>query len=83
MNNLFFPRLSPMLLVMTLTLTGWAQSGVRPKGEKQYGVNFTLALYQYDETRSREIEAEMRLPQTFDSAAAELDFLKRTYYLVS
>jgi hypothetical protein len=44
-------------------------------------VNFTLALYQFDETRSHQIEAEIRLPQTFDSAAAEMDFLKRTYSL--
>jgi hypothetical protein len=44
-------------------------------------VNFTLALYQYDETRSRPIDPEIRLPQTFESAAAEMDFFKRNYGL--
>lgn len=70
-----------MLLLMILAPAAGNQSGIRPQGERQYGVNLTLALYQYDETRSRQIEAETRLPQTFDSAAAELDFLKRTYNL--
>jgi len=81
MNHPLCSSLGSRLLVMALAVTGWGQSGVRPKGEKPYGVNFTLALYQYDETRSREIEAEVRLPQTFDSAAAEMDFLKHTYNL--
>jgi TonB family protein len=81
MSQSCFSRLSPLLLSAMLASTGWGQSGVRPRGEKQYGVNFTLALYQYDETRSHEIDPEIRLPQTFDSPATEFDFLKRTYNL--
>lgn len=67
-------------LVMTTTVS--SQSGIRQhRSARAYGVNCTLALYQYDEAASQPLEAEFRLPHTFDSAEGETTFLKRNYRL--
>lgn len=69
-----------MVLVFSVTIN--SQSGIRQqKTVRAYGVNCTVALYQFDESASQPLETEFRLPHTFDSAEGETAFLKRNYRL--
>src|SRR5436190_12451639 len=74
------------ILILTLTsfalLSGSgsarAQSGTggaRPGG-REYGVNLTFAVYQYDAQRSPELQAMTRLSGSYSSAQEEIAYLK-------
>ncbi len=58
-----------------------AQSGAtnaRASG-REYGVNLTFAVYQYDAARSPALEETTRLPGTFSSAQEEVAYLKEKH----
>jgi len=67
---------------MGLTATGLAQSGGttssttnRPSG-REYGVNLTFAVYQYDPQRSPGVEEVTRLNGTYSTADEEMAYIK-------
>ena len=66
-----------LLLLLALPLTGWSQAAKRA----EYGVNLTLAIYQYDDTRSKPIREVTPLKQTLSSAEQETDYLTRSFGL--
>lgn len=70
MNNLF------VLCLFLPTLT-WAQAVRRT----EYGVNLNLAIYQFDDARSKETREVMQLKQTASSAEEEIDHLTRNFGL--
>jgi len=68
----------PLVLSCQIVLTALAQSGaggVRSSG-RDYGVNLTYAIYQYDAAHSSPIEDVTRLSGTFSSAQEEIAYLK-------
>jgi TonB family protein len=54
--------------------------GARPSG-REYGVNLTFAVYQYDGQRSPSIKELTRLSGTYSTAEEEIAFLKDKYKL--
>jgi len=73
----------PILLVLLITFPAFAQSGAtgaRLSG-RQYGVNLTFAVYQYDAPRSAEIEQTIRLAGTYSTAEDEIAHIKEKYHL--
>jgi TonB family protein len=74
-----------MWLIMTapFALPTKAQSGAagaRLSG-RQYGVNLTYAVYQYDAMRSTAIEDTIRLSGTYSTADDEIAHIKEKYHL--
>lgn len=73
-------------LILLLPSTGGtvnAQSGTggaRPGG-REYGVNLTFAVYQYDGQRSPELREQTRLSGTYSSAQEEIAYLKDSHKL--
>ena len=61
-------------------LASASQAGSR-SNVARFGLNFTFAIYQFDQERSSPIDPEIRLPQTFDSLEAERGFLQRRFGL--
>ncbi|HEU4387490.1 MAG TPA: energy transducer TonB, partial [Blastocatellia bacterium] len=60
----------------------FAQSGAtRGRAGREYGVNLTFAVYQYDATRSAPMESVTRLNSTFSSADEEIAYLKEKFKL--
>jgi TonB family protein len=49
--------------------------------KSDYGANLTIAVYQYDDARSKEIREVTILGQTVSSAEEEIEYLARTYGL--
>ena len=79
--------LRPLWLVFFLSfgfgITAIAQSGaggVRPGG-REYAVNLTFAVYQYDAGRSPSMEDVSRLSGTYSTAAEEIAYLKDKHKL--
>jgi TonB family protein len=78
-----------ILISVLLSIVGWIlppsvqgqAGGGRAGDHRRFGVNFTVALYQYDEVKSKAIDPEIRMAQTFETAEAEGGFLQRTYGL--
>jgi TonB family protein len=70
-----------ILWALTVTQATWGQSASRTQERKWFGSNFTLAVYQFDEAGSRPIDQELRFGQTFESAEAEMGYMKRTFGL--
>lgn len=71
-----------LIVIMGLTATGLAQSGGttssttnRPSG-REYGVNLTFAVYQYDPQRSPGVEEVTRLNGTYSTADEEMAYIK-------
>ena len=50
-------------------------------GGREYGVNLTFAVYQYDAQRSPEMQEMNRLSGTYSSAQEEMAFIKDKYKL--
>lgn len=76
------PRLVSHLLVLLL-LPGLAEStnaqsgaGGTRTGGREYAVNLTYAVYQYDATRSPAMEEVTRLTGTYSTAQEEIAYLK-------
>lgn len=79
-----------MVTALVLTIVGlviqpfaFLQSGAtrsRAAG-REYGVNLTFAVYQFDEGRSAALEQITRLPSTFSSADEEISYLKEKHKL--
>lgn len=74
--------LGPLLLILFLTIdvqvAATAQSGaggVRAGG-REYGVNLTFAVYQYDAGRSPVLQELTRLSGTYSTAQEEIAYLK-------
>ena len=61
----------------------WAQSGstAQRAAGRQYGVNLTFAVYQYDAARSPAVDEVLRLAGTFSTANEEIGHLKEKYKL--
>jgi TonB family protein len=73
-----------MTLALTLPLAASAfpQSGAtRARSGREYGVNLTFAVYQYDATRSPALEPVTRLASTFSSASEEMAHLSEKFKL--
>ena len=76
------PRFVSLLLVLLLlpglAETTIAQSGVggARTGGREYAVNLTYAVYQYDATRSPAMEEVTRLTGTYSTAQEEIAYLK-------
>src|SRR5262245_49178309 len=71
-----------VLLVPSCTILSVAQSGAtRARAGREYGVNLTFAVYQYDATRSPEMDPLVRLGSTFSSADEEIGHLKEKFKL--
>lgn len=70
------------MAVLILLSNAASQSGVgRSRARRDYGVNLTFAVYQYDPGRSPEMAEVTRLAQTFSSAEEEVAHLKDKYKL--
>ena len=79
-----------VVTALVLTIAGliiqpfaYLQSGAtrsRAAG-REYGVNLTFAVYQFDEARSAALEPITRLPSTFSSANEEIGYLKEKHKL--
>lgn len=69
-----------LIVVMAL---GVFSAPVCPQASRKgdYGANLNIAVYQYDDTRSKEIAAVTALNQTASSAEDEIDLLTRTFGL--
>ncbi len=67
--------LTTLLLASTIPSTGYAQAAKRA----EYGANLTVAVYQYDDARSKQFSEVVRLKQTVSSAEEEIDLITRTY----
>lgn len=71
------------LLLLGPVVTASAQSGTggaRPAG-KEYAVNLTFAVYQYDAQRSAAMQEVSRLSGTYSTAQEEIAYLKDKYKL--
>ena len=84
-SGLTLLRLLFLALLVTIIRPGLAlpQSGAtsnRTTG-REYGVNLTFAVYQYDAQRSPTVEAVTRLTGTFSTADDEIAHLKDQYKL--
>jgi TonB family protein len=49
--------------------------------KNDYGANLTIAIYQYDDARSKPLDAVTTLKQTVSSAEEEIEFIKGTFGL--
>lgn len=67
-----------IVLLLTAGVTANAQSGTgrARAGGREYGVNLTFAVYQYDAQRSPELQEMTRLPGTYSPAQEEIAYLK-------
>lgn len=77
----------PLLLIiffsLSLSITALAQSGtggVRATG-REYGVNLTFAVYQYEAQRSPAMQDVTRLSGTYSTAQEEIAYLKDKHKL--
>ena len=76
-----------LFAILWLSIVAAAQSGgaqtqtARGVAGREYGVNLTFAVYQYDPQRSPAIEETMRLNSTFSSADEEKVYIKDKYKL--
>lgn len=68
---------SLFLLCFLLPALSLAQSVRRA----EYGANLNLAIYQFDDVRSKETREVMQLRQTTSSAEEEIDYLTRSFGL--
>src|SRR5215211_7689239 len=76
--------LSSIITVSASFVLAMAQSGGAPNSRtawREYGVNLTFAVYQYDEKRSSPLEEVTRLSGTFSTAAEESAHLKEKHKL--
>lgn len=64
-------------LCLLLSTLSWAQAPRRT----EYGVNLNLAIYQFDDVRSKETREVLPLRQTASSAEEEIDYLTRNFGL--
>lgn len=67
-----------ILLLPCLGVTSTAQSGAggARAGGREYAVNLTFAVYQYDAARSPEMQEVTRLSGTYSTAQEEMAYLK-------
>jgi TonB family protein len=72
-----------IVIVASLCLPALAQSGATSSRNtgREYGVNLTFAVYQYDAKRSPALEETTRLTGTFSTAAEEIAYLKDKHKL--
>ena len=68
---------SLLLLCLLLPALSLAQAVRRT----EYGANLNLAIYQFDDARSKETREVMQLRQTASSAEEEIDYLTRNFGL--
>ncbi len=68
---------SLFLLCSLIPALSWAQAARRT----EYGANLNVAIYQFDDTRSKETRDVMSLRQTASSAEEEMDYLTRNFGL--
>src|SRR5205085_5365376 len=65
------------LSAMAAAQSGGAQTSATPRvAGREYGVNLTFAIYQYDPQRSPAIEEAIRLNSTFSNAEEEMAYIK-------
>jgi len=70
------------LSAMAAAQSGGAQTSATPRvAGREYGVNLTFAIYQYDPQRSPAIEETIRLNSTFSSADEEMAYIKDKHKL--
>ncbi|MFY9557135.1 MAG: energy transducer TonB [Blastocatellia bacterium] len=79
-RGLCAPRTMLLFLIVSFMvhLTAFGQSGAggaRSSG-REYGVNLTFAVYQYDATRSPAMQEVTRLSGTYSTAQEEIAYLK-------
>lgn len=70
-----------LLLICCALLIGSATVPAQSSKRTEYGANLTIALYQFDDTRSKKINDVTTLRQTVNSADEEVEYLTRTYGL--
>jgi TonB family protein len=68
------------LALATLTLLA-ATIQAQASKRTEYGANLTVALYQFDDARSKKINDVTTLKQTVNTADEEVEFITRTYGL--
>jgi len=72
------------MIICALCPARFAQSGAtgtsRPTG-REYGVNLTFGVYQYEAQRSPEMQEVARLSGTYSTPQEEIDYLKEKYKL--
>jgi TonB family protein len=72
------------MIICALCPARLAQSGAtgtsRPTG-REYGVNLTFGVYQYEAQRSPEMQEVARLSGTYSTPQEEIDYLKEKYKL--
>ena len=54
-------------------------TGAQAAKKTEYGANLTVAVYQYDDTRSKQINEVTALKQTVSTAEEEIDYISRTF----
>lgn len=65
------------LLAFALWLAVPAQAQLLKKSD--YGVGITIAVYQFDDTRSKQFGLTTKLKQTVSTPEEEIDYISRTY----
>lgn len=73
-----FPyRAGGVVLLVLLILSGSAQAQLLRKND--YGVGVTVAIYQFDDTRSKKFTEVNTLKQTVSTSAEEVDYITRNF----
>jgi TonB family protein len=72
-----------LLTIVTASIVAAGQSGTggTRATSREFGVNLTVAVYHYDETKSTAVEKITRLSGTFSSAGDEIAHIKDKYKL--
>src|SRR5689334_23426622 len=78
-----YPLIAILLLsAMAAAQSGGAQTQTAPRvAGREYGVNLTFAVYQYDPQRSPALAETVRLNSTFSSADEEMAYIKDKHKL--
>ncbi|HZS07986.1 MAG TPA: energy transducer TonB [Blastocatellia bacterium] len=76
-GRITIPALAALLTVSGAGLSAFPQASKRT----EYGANLTIALYQFDDVRSKKVGDVTTLRQTVSTAEEEVEYITRTYGL--
>src|SRR5215471_3662447 len=74
-------RLLLIILALSTPLAAQSGSGGARSAGREYGVNLTFAVYQYDAQRSPAIDDVVRLSSTFSTPQEEIAYIKDKHKL--
>lgn len=72
-------RFISLIFVVSLYLVLTSQTSAQLLRKNEYGAGVNIAVYQYDEAKSKKTDQIVKLNQTLSTAQEEIEHLKRTY----